>query len=118
MDYDAFARDWEAGWNSHDLDRILAHYAEDIVFRSHKAVQIVGLGEIRGKGALRAYWQQALAGQPGLRFAVRDVFHGHGMLVITYENHAHVCAAETLRFGAAGLVVEASACHRPALGAR
>ncbi len=112
MDFDAFAKDWEAGWNSHDLDRILSHYSEDIVFRSHKAVRLVGGGEIRGKAALRAYWSQALELQPDLRFHVQDVFHGHGMLVITYENHKLVLAAETLRFGPDGLVVEASACHQ------
>lgn len=111
MDFNAFARDWEAGWNSHDLDRILSHYAEDIVFRSHKAVRLVGGGEIHGKGPLRAYWAQALEQQPDLKFRVQNVFHGHGMLVITYLNHKDVQAAETLRFGAQGLVVEASACH-------
>ena len=113
MDYDAFARDWQAGWNSHDLNRILSHYSENIVFRSHKAMQLVGAGELHGKGPLRAYWQRALAKQPDLSFTIRDVFHGHGMMVISYDNHRGVRAAETLRFGPDGLVIEASACHRP-----
>ena len=113
MDFDAFAEAWEAAWNSHDLDRILAHYSSDIVFRSHKAVRLTGSGELRGKDALRAYWAKALAAQPDLSFVVVDVLHGHGMLVITYRNHRDVLAAETLRFGPDGLVVEASACHRP-----
>lgn len=113
MDFDAFAEAWEAAWNSHDLDRILAHYADSIVFRSHKAVRLVGAGELRGKGALRDYWARALAAQPNLSFVVVDVLHGHGMMVITYRNQNDVLAAETLRFGPDGLVVEASACHRP-----
>ena len=113
MDYDAFAREWETAWNSHDLDRILAHYAEDAVFRSMKAMRLVGTGELRGKGALRAYWQAALDAQPDLHFDVISVFHGHGMMVITYLNQRNVLAAETLRFDASGRVVEASACHRP-----
>ncbi len=113
MDYNAFAREWQDAWNSHDLTRILSHYSEDIVFRSHKAMRLVGSGEVRGKGALRAYWAQALEGQPDLRFRVKDVFHGHGMLVISYVNHKGILAAETLRFGPGGLVAEASACHRP-----
>ena len=111
MDFDAFAEAWEAAWNSHDLERILAHYSSDIVFRSHKAVRVTGIGELRGKDALRAYWAKALAAQPDLSFVVVDVFHGHGMLVITYRNQRDVLAAETLRFGPDGLVVEASACH-------
>ncbi|MEL6807298.1 MAG: nuclear transport factor 2 family protein [Pseudomonadota bacterium] len=113
MDFDAFAEAWEAAWNSHDLDRILAHYSSDIVFRSHKAVRLTGGGELHGKDALRAYWTKALAAQPDLSFVVVDVLHGHGMLVITYRNQLDVLAAETLRFGPNGLVVEASACHRP-----
>lgn len=113
MDFDAFAKAWEAAWNSHDLDRILAHYSDDVVFRSHKAVRLVGSGELRGKAALRDYWRRALIAQPDLSFVVVNVLHGHGMLVITYQNHRDVLAAETLRFGPDSLVVEASACHRP-----
>ena len=107
----AFASEWEAAWNSHDLDRILGHYAEDVVFRSQKAVTLVGNGEVRGKQSLRTYWGKALAAQPNLRFAVTNVYEGHNMMVITYRNHNDVQAAETLRFGAEGLVVEASACR-------
>ena len=106
-----FAADWEAGWNSHDLDRIMAHYSPDIVFRSKKAVALVGSGEVRGHDALRAYWQAALDQQPNLHFTLRDVFAGHEMIVITYENHRGVLAAETLYFGADGLVTQAAACH-------
>lgn len=108
----AFAQDWQAGWNSHDLDRILLHYDPQIVFRSAKAAALVGTGTIHGMAELRAYWAQALARQPDLRFEVVDVFEGHQMLVITYRNHRGVLAAETLRFGEDGLVIEASACHR------
>ncbi len=112
MDVHRFAREWQDGWNSHNLDRILAHYDESIVFRSAKAQALVGQGVVRGHAALRAYWSRALERQPDLRFDVVDVFGGHEMMVITYRNHRGVLAAETLRFGPDGLVVEASACHR------
>lgn len=111
MDYTAFAIEWEAAWNSHSLDRILAHYSEDVIFRSQKAMRLVGSGELVGKPALRAYWAAALAKQPDLSFVVVDVLHGYGMIVITYRNQHNVLAAETLRFGSDGMVVEASACH-------
>ena len=108
---EAFAREWEAAWNAHDLPSILSHYAPDVVFRSGKAVATVGTGVVVGVAALEAYWRAALARQPGLRFEVREVFVGHDMLVIVYANHAGRCAAETLRFGRDGKIVEASACH-------
>ena len=108
----SFARDWKAAWNSHDLDRIVAHHHDDIVFRSAKAQALVGTGVLLGKAALRVYWAKALAKQPDLRFTVTDVFAGHEMLVITYRNHRDVLAAETLRFGQDGLIIDASASHR------
>jgi ketosteroid isomerase-like protein len=112
MDYAAFAEEWEAAWNSHSLDRVMAHYSPEVTFRSQKAMRLMGQGELRGRETLRAYWAQALAQQPDLSFVVVDVFQGHGMMVITYQNQRKELAAETLRFGSDGLVVEASACHQ------
>ncbi len=111
-DADAFAQDWEAGWNSHDLDAIMRHYRDDIVFRSKKAVSLTRRGEIRGLAELRGYWAAALERQPDLRFRVRDVFEGYEMMVISYTNHRGVLAAETLYFDDAGMVFQAAACHR------
>jgi hypothetical protein len=111
LDYTAFAIEWEAAWNSHSLDRILAHYSEDVIFRSQKAMRLAGSGELVGKQSLRFYWAAAIAKQPDLSFVVVDVLHGYGMVVITYRNQHNVLAAETVRFGLGGLVVEASACH-------
>lgn len=112
VDYQSFAKAWQAGWNSHDLDRILSHYSADVLFRSRKAVALTGSGLIRGKAALRAYWAAALEAQPDLLFTLEDVFEGHDMMVITYKNHQGVLAAETLYFGPDGLVTQAAACHR------
>lgn len=112
IDYTAFSEDWEAAWNSHDLDRILAHYSPDVIFRSQKAMRLVGRGQLFGRDALRDYWAKALEQQPDLSFVVVDVFEGHGMMVITYENQNGVLAAEVLRFGMDGPVIDAAACHR------
>ncbi len=107
-----FADAWEKGWNSHDLDVIMSHYRDDVVFRSQKAVPLVGRGEIVGKAALRAYWAAALERQPNLKFSVQEVFVGHQMLVISYLNHRGVLAAETLYFDDDNLVYQAAACHK------
>ncbi len=116
MNGKVFAQAWERGWNSHDIDAIMSHYRDDIVFRSAKAIAVVGRGEIHGRQALRAYWSAALQRQPDLTFTVQDVFEGHEMLVISYHNHRGILAAETLHFDADGMVYLASACHRPADG--
>ena len=106
-----FAGDWVEGWNSHDLERILSHYAEDVVFRSRKAARLAGDGLIRGKAALRTYWARALETQPDLRFELDRVFLGHGVLTLTYRTHLGVDAAETFEFGEDGRVIRSAACH-------
>lgn len=111
VDFQQFAHDWEAGWNSHDLDRILAHYSEDVVFHSRKAQSLAGSGRVEGRRALRAYWAAALAAQPQLTFRVQEVFEGHDMMVIRYLNHRDRCATETLYFDENGRVIQAAACH-------
>lgn len=47
MDCRSFAAEWEEGWNSRDLDRIMSYYRDDVVFRSLKAIPITGSGEVR-----------------------------------------------------------------------
>lgn len=107
----AFAEDWIAAWNSHDLEGILAHYAPDVVFLSPVAARRVGDGRVAGVAALRAYWGQGLASQPDLRFELVDVLAGHQALTILYRNHRRQSAAETLEFGADGKVVRSMACY-------
>lgn len=85
-----FAKEWQAAWNSHDVDRILAHYADDVVFQSpyvaHRYQEPTG--EVHGKDALRSYWASGLAQQPDLRFTVDDVRLSVDTLVATTATSA------------------------------
>lgn len=56
-----FARDWVAAWNRSNVEAILAHYADDVVFVSPLAASMTGNPEVHGKARLRAYWTKALA---------------------------------------------------------
>ena len=95
-----FAQAWEAGWNSHDLDRILKHYAHDVEFRSPLAAQIIdgSGGVIRGIDALRSYWAEGLRRNPDLRFEISDVYAGVDTVVITYRHQTGRQCAEVLTF--------------------
>jgi ketosteroid isomerase-like protein len=50
-----FAAEWIDSWNSHDLERILAHWADECTFSSPLVVRVTGdpSGTVRGKQALR-----------------------------------------------------------------
>lgn len=95
-----FAEEWEAAWNAHDVDRLLGHYTDDVVFQSPYIVHRLQepTGEVRGKEALRAYWISGLEQQPDLRFSVDDVRLSVDTLVINYTNHQGHRVAEVLKF--------------------
>ena len=55
----AFADEWIAAWNSHDLERVLSHYAPEIVFLSPITQKLVGNGRVVGIPAL-----EVIGGRP------------------------------------------------------
>lgn len=69
----AFAEQWTAAWNALDLDRVLAHFHEQVRLTSPTAAVIVGVATVRGKQALREYWKTAIGRIGSLRFAVERV---------------------------------------------
>lgn len=105
FDPSLFAAEWCAAWNAHDLDRVLAHFHDDVIFTSPIAASLLPEtdGVIRGKAALRAYWKEGLRRIPDLHFTVAAVFAGIDTLVIQYRNQKGVDVSEVLVFDA-GLV--------------
>ena len=69
------ARAWLDAFNGRDLDRLLALYADDAVHTSPKLRdrQPETKGEIRGKAALRSWWDDAMKRLPELRYIERHL---------------------------------------------
>lgn len=63
-----YATRWIAAWNSLDLERALALWADDVEFSSPLAFDLTGQPVLRGKTALEAYWRRALAMAAHLKF--------------------------------------------------
>jgi hypothetical protein len=105
-DLQGFTTAWLAGWNSHDVEPTLSHFADDVVFTSPVAARILdgSDGVIRGKDALRAYWQEALRRVPDLRFELLGAYAGVDTLVINYRNQVGGLVNEVLQFGPDGTV--------------
>jgi ketosteroid isomerase-like protein len=94
-----FVAEWQAEWNAHDLEGLLAHYRDDVVFTSPVAVAVVGGdGVIRGKDALRQYWARGLPLIPDLHFDVLGYYVGVDTLVINYRNQKGGLVCEVLTF--------------------
>lgn len=113
IDPEAFAAEWIAAWNAHDLPRILGHYAPDIVLRSPRIATVMGgdAQAVSGLEALGAYWGRALQGAPDLHFSLDRVFVGAGALTLVYRNHRGQSAAETLVFGPDGRAQSSSVAY-------
>ena len=113
MNPDEFARDWVEAWNAHDLERILSHYAPDVVFASPVAAEIVpeSRGVIRAIDALRSYWASGLDRIPDLHFDLVDALHTVDGVTILYRNQRDLLVAETLFFDSDGLVTQSFAAY-------
>jgi uncharacterized protein (TIGR02246 family) len=112
-DIAALGREWIAAWNSHDLERVLALYADDAEMTSDK-IQALGFaagGTLRGKDGLRAYWGKALGMLPNLRFDLIDTYVSPDSVVVFYQNERGAQICEYLRLDAKGKIRQGSANH-------
>lgn len=69
-DHDAkirMLRDIAAAFDSHDLDRIMAHFADDAVFESPRGTEPFGT-RFRGSAAIRAAFIGRFEGIPDVRY--------------------------------------------------
>ena len=108
---EALADEWIAAWNAHDLPRVLSHYAEDFEMQSPKIADIAGepSGVLRGKPAVAAYWEKALAMHKDLEFTLLGVLVGAQSVAIHYRNHQGKLVVEVLELGSSARVVRAAA---------
>lgn len=108
-----FAADWFAAWNNHDLDGIVRHYADSIEFTSPFIVTLFNepSGTIRGKDALRTYFQKGLEMFPDLHFDIIEVLAGVSEIVIFYKGVNGRLASEAMTFNSDGFVTRASVCY-------
>ena len=83
------AEEWIAAWNAHDIERILAAYADDAVLHSPRAARwdpSIQDGAIRGKPRLRSYFETALKAYPKLTMELLDAYVAGDAMVVEYLN--------------------------------
>jgi hypothetical protein len=103
-------------WNAHDLERVLAHYADDFEMTSPLIVERMGMtsGSLKGKGAIRLYWGQGLAAAPQLHFELLNVMVGVRAIAIVYRSMtAKRLVVERIEFDERRRAVRGEALHGP-----
>ena len=101
-----FAQDWVDAWNSHDLERILSHYDDQVLLVSPMALKLLGGdGTVRGKAALREYFLRGLEAFPKLRFNLIETLWGNETIVVYYINNVRGSkTAEVMLLNSAGKI--------------
>ncbi len=83
------ARRWLACFERGDLEGLLALYADDAVHTSPKIrARQGGDGVLRGKAALTAWWGDAFARLPGLRYVETRLTCEANRVFMEYLRHA------------------------------
>jgi ketosteroid isomerase-like protein len=111
-----FAAQWAAAWNRRDVEAVLAHFSEETVFTSPTALAVTGAAVVRGKPALRAYWNLAMAKISSLHFTVDRVLWEAprselAIIYVSVINGASKKVSENLLFDADGKVGAAEVFH-------
>lgn len=110
---EAFARqlaqEWIEAWNSHDLERILAHYDDEVTLVSPVALRLLnnGNGVVEGKVGLRDYFRRGLEAYPNMRFDLIETFWGIETVVLYYSsNFRDSKTAEVMQINSTGKVCQ------------
>ena len=100
-----FADHWVKAWNSHDLDRIMSHYEDDVVLVSPVAAKMLGdpSGRVAGKTALRSYFERGLEMYPNLVIQTTGVYRQDFL-----ERVAFALGPDRIMFGGGSPVFDAS----------
>lgn len=104
-----FAASWINDWNSHDLTRILSHYAETLEFHSPK-VAIYSEGKkthFNSREELRPYFARALKNRSNLHFELIQIAKDREGIAIVYKNDVGAIGVETMDLNENGQVIKA-----------
>lgn len=107
---------WFAAFNAHDLEALLALYADDAEHFSPKllARHPETKGVVRGKDALRAWWKDAFARLPSLRYEILKLTVDEEQVFMEYIRHvegeADLRVGEVLEIGK-GVIIASRVYH-------
>lgn len=95
----AIAMKWFEAFNEHDLEKLLRLYHEDAEHFSPKLKirQPETKGLIKGKSALRAWWQDSFDRLPSLKYTVKKLTADEEQVFMEYTRH--VSGEENLNVG-------------------
>src|SRR6218665_3847396 len=97
-----FADEWIAAWNTHDIERILSHYSNNLTITTPMIETIMGIpdGTLSDYAAIRNYWETALRKVPDLHFELFDAVAGVSSVALYYKSIMEKRVIEVMFFDA------------------
>ena len=80
---------WNAAWDSHDLDGVMALFHNDVLFENWTG------GKVKGKAALRQAWAPWFENHGGFRFIPEETFIDEADQKVLYRWHLQWPSFET-----------------------
>ena len=114
IDAKVFADRWISDWNRKDVEAVLTHFSEVVVFTSPRAKSIVGSSTVEGKSILREYWTKAIDRIQTIHFTLDYVISDGdrmGIVYIAEIDGRRMRCVEFMVFGDDGLVRQGEAMH-------
>ncbi len=108
-----FSNEWIESWNSHDIDRIISHYADKLKFKSPLIVERYSdpTGTITSNEKLKEYFLIGLTKNPSLSFRLKQTLVGVDGITLYYDNARGGQSAEYFVFNSEGKVIESVSCY-------
>ena len=82
----SFADKWVHAWNNKDIEAIMNHYVDDVVFSSPFILkaQMNVTGTIYGKAELKTYFERAISKNSDLHFDLKHIMVGIKSITLIY----------------------------------
>jgi SnoaL-like domain len=102
---------WISDWNERDIKKIMAHYADEVIFFSDTVMRRWGNadGKLKGKAAVEKHFLKGLEEMPDMHFEYRSILYSPGSIILIYQRESGILAADMVKFDNAGKVKEVRA---------
>lgn len=108
-----FSEEWIQAWNSHDIEKIISHYEEELEFKSPLIVERYSDpdGIIYKREKLKEYFLIGLTNNSSLTFKLKQVLLGVNCLTLYYQNARGGETSELFEFNESNKVIRSVSCY-------
>jgi SnoaL-like domain len=99
---------WMDDWNNRNLEKVMAHYTDDVKLYSPTVIRRWNEieGKLEGKAAVERHFRKGLEEMPDIRFEFHSILYGIESIILFYKRETGILAADLVMFNKEGKVKE------------